>query len=108
MNIEMSAPKFTPGPWLLDIRIGCIAIYSGAKENCLSGINKIAYWSGFSDDDGNWQTNDIDKANATLIAAAPDLYEAANNLLFLCNKYIPDHHWLNTAEKALKKARGEE
>ena len=94
----MSEVKFTKGPWEFDrnnSHSGQIAILHGCSEGW------IELWSPV------WPNEENQEANARLIAAAPELYEATNNLLFLCRKYIPGHHWLPKAEEALKKARGE-
>ncbi len=55
------------------------------------------------------------KANARLIAAAPDMYEALDNLLAVLDVTIGPHHTGATlsiskarAEKALAKAEGKE
>jgi hypothetical protein len=72
----MSKPPFTPGPWRAADNHGCRQIK--AKK---SGEHKQGQWyyevactPGLSDDDE-------DKANARLIAAAPDLHEALDWLL---------------------------
>ena len=80
--------KNTPGPWNLDIRVGCIAIYSGPKENCLSHMHNsprtMFYKSGEWDKEKKcWNTDPQDEANARLIAAAPDYHEHAYNLAML-------------------------
>lgn len=74
----------TPGPWRLDTRVGCLAVYpKGEEHNCLSGASDwaIHYASGYktTDEAGNFTQWNIDPqkvANATLMAAAPDLLEA--------------------------------
>jgi hypothetical protein len=69
--------KYTKGPWICDIRVGCIAVYAGEKKNCLSGVEKscILYKHGKLNNN-KWTISKEDEANARLISAAPDLYEA--------------------------------
>jgi len=65
----MSAPKFTPGPW----RVG-----PSHEEGSCEYIDHGIYTAGsvavlYSTEDGSHETR---RANAALIAAAPELYEA--------------------------------
>jgi hypothetical protein len=92
----------TPGPWILDIRVGCISVYSGEKENCLSEMpnsSNCLFWKDGKWDDEKkcWETNLQDEANARLIAAAPDLLEACKSAALLY-----DHLAMSTLEAAVK------
>jgi hypothetical protein len=101
----MSETKFTPGPWALD---QCGRIYVIRATDCSVGE---AYRSDF--DPPSLPT----KANAALIAAAPDLYAALNSLLKTVvddlgecgydEEDIADHEGVKRATSALAKARGE-
>ena len=106
----MTEPKFTKGPWLIK-------------------MNKTFYGEEFI---GIYDTQDrltasayMHIANANLIAAAPDMYEALEEVSFLvcatCSKYerycesgnrllaeMPCNICESKVFKALRKARGEE
>ncbi len=62
--------KFTKGPWELD-SVKCRIV----SESGRSIANTAVY------DDRTFATDSENEANATLIAAAPDLYEALQILL---------------------------
>ena len=90
----MSRGKFTKGPWRIDEFRDFASIMAGYTEIC------------YIDDDLNC---DKVRANARLIASAPEMYE----LLELLDNYLAINGGLNdrmTTEirKLLKKARGEE
>ena len=92
----MSAPQFTPGPWYGDGREdkALLLVYTErGRDIC------------FVPEDGA-----EDQANAHLIAAAPDLYEALDQILWSFGSDIRDYdadlHTL--AYAALAKARGEQ
>lgn len=118
--------KPTPGPWEIDDDsqridgIGAVRMYrvvapSGAVvvEFSNSGCNEIVY-----EDDGEGCGVHYDEqamANATLIAAAPELYDALHALFLQslqstvatpANEY--GHEALSKAKAALAKARGEQ
>lgn len=93
--------KFTPGPWVID------AGFDGSGD-----FNQ--YWQVHDGSDaivcstmfcmaGNKE------ANAHLIAAAPDLYEALSDLLFLCSQTADacGTQEVKVAYTALAKAKGE-
>lgn len=101
----MADTTFTPGPWL--IRQGFIEdeieVYPSAKAP--HGLQKaeIATVKDYHDDY---------EANAHLIAAAPELYEALCRLVRDCEiaglqEQAGFDCWINMANKALAKARGE-
>ena len=90
----MSRGKFTKGPWRIDEFRDFASIMAGYTEIC------------YIDDDLNC---DKVRANARLIAAAPEMYE----LLELLDNYLAINGGLSdrmTTEirKLMKKARGEE
>lgn len=90
----MKKEKFTKGPWRIEEFRDFASIMAGYTEIC------------YIDDDLNC---DKVRANARLIAAAPEMYE----LLELLDNYLATNGGLNdrmTTEirKLMKKARGEE
>ena len=71
--------KATPGPWLADIRGGCLAVYQESKQDQTPGChrdderniyysNKGAFFNGL-----HWTMDEQARIDATLIAAAPVL-----------------------------------
>jgi hypothetical protein len=71
--------KHTPGPWKLDERVGCVAVYAGTARNCLEDPpdSFIFYRHGLKDAQEKWYVPEEQLANARVIAAAPELLEAA-------------------------------
>jgi len=88
----MKATQHTPAPW----------IYSGIKNE---GKVSVTIFSG---ENGNLVgTITTTKANANLIAAAPDLLQVVEDYVLLCDLHdyvgaVPD-----AARAALRKAKGE-
>jgi len=69
--------KFTPGPWL--VQPGFLTVYT--MSNGESGTtNAVASVCQESTSSGSSQTREDAEANANLIAAAPELYEALAEL----------------------------
>lgn len=92
----MSETKFTPGPWMVSDEVhgkgeGIVHIKAKYEEIAVSWRNAI--------------NGDYDEflANAHLIAAAPDLYEALSLLLSQIDPWLAGYQ---EAEQALAKARG--
>jgi hypothetical protein len=91
--------EFTPGPW--EVFNEGLGSYK---------VSKCDAWLGSS----TLRTNEENLANANLIAAAPELYEALTELYQIQAVSI-DEPWdddryfvaMEKAEAALKKARGE-
>lgn len=95
--------KFTPGPWVLADRYGEEALVSKSNNEAVA----YAAWRGGSQCDLAFNS----KADAHLIAAAPELYEA---LLLMADEAsmadVLGYGWDVAREKArtaLAKARGE-
>ena len=93
-------PKFTPGPWLI------------GEDQCVDETWSIVTTSGGSII-ANVNDRHDRKANAHLIAAAPDLYEALEKLRSYSDaiaagriNYRPGDH-IAVADAALAKARGQ-
>jgi hypothetical protein len=96
----MAQSKHTEGPWWL-IHTYDIDQETLEKVNHRYGI-QMSHAGGFIlHEDAN------PKANACLIAAAPDLYEALEDLLCHAEYFGIAPHYKDMAKAALKKARGE-
>ena len=71
--------KPTPRPWRVDVRTGCVAVYQGAQQNCLDGIEDsflfYRQWP-WDEDNKEYRVNEQDIADAYRIAATLDLLEA--------------------------------
>ncbi len=101
----MNETKFTPGPWIACPDVGLqIPVASVAKEGLKRNVSHVA---GIRNGEG--------AANAHLIAAAPELYEACEILFKVTTgmmKQITHSGFepgspLGKCEAALAKARGE-
>ena len=117
----MSETKFTKGPWGIE--------YDGHEANIIGPVpytsdqRDIAYVNSEVGDIDGFACGVTAQANAHLIAAAPELYAALDNLRFLVANYGDfsngvSHNGVDEgrlhamelviqANKALKKARGE-
>jgi hypothetical protein len=94
----MSDTPWTPGPWELD---GIAIEGSDQRKGAVCLMGEPAQYPGdtaFMCD--NWQ------ANARLIAAAPDLYDAVVGLLSLVDAGSAFEHQVHAAQDALAKAKG--
>jgi len=64
----------TPGPWHADIRVGCVAVYSGPIRNCLvSPEETFIYYRGGKYIDSNWtidQQHEIDAKFLSFVRTA--------------------------------------
>lgn len=87
----MSAPQFTPGPWRVDLVKPHQVCLNAEKTRFIRVASANPQWSNCA-------------ANANLIAAAPELYEA---LLEVQQYPLPERTERNIAA-ALAKARGEQ
>ena len=101
--------KFTPGPWITESSdsngIACVATADNLLEIC-------EVWG--SSENGI-SVDDESMANATLIAAAPDLLEALEKALDALAHCRADIGYssmqtraAHMADKAIKKARGQQ
>ncbi|MGE4564206.1 MAG: hypothetical protein AB7F32_05000 [Victivallaceae bacterium] len=120
----MSETKFTPGPWEADCRLGVFVIRpEGDSLRCLSGASNdsIVYQEGRGMPNSNYRyLTEEQEANARLMAAAPEMYEALSEAIHNSCIKIGCHAYNNgecmngpslcCVQKwlaALKKARGE-
>jgi hypothetical protein len=103
--------KFTPGPWSPDDEIQQCPTASALTTRFFYGPNRLAIFRmglGYESDETN-------EANAHLIAAAPDMYEALDTLVAVVGLTAFKHEGQRQALQesvdlsvaALKKARGE-
>ncbi len=104
MSGETNKPKYAPGPWHLD------TWGTGREfvvENCNQGYGAYTI-AEIPESLGSDYTPEMTKANAQLIAAAPELLEALED-------YVKVHEFLGHADrphyqaarKAIAKAKGE-
>ena len=92
--------QFTKGEWIADLRSGCCAVYPKKNEGDTNGCHQYDKRNGY------WTMSQEEQANAQLISAAPDLFEALINIENDDNR-IPATIW-EMRNKALNKALGEE
>lgn len=80
----MSEFKGTKGPWVVDIRGGCVAVYQDGRQDETNGCHRdddrnIAYsmkGAAYSTEERHWKMDEAAVCDYQLIAAAPDLLEA--------------------------------
>ena len=107
----MSETKFTPGPWFVDADF---YVYGGDGRK-----NQGEYFDGVEfplvcDVESDSRDRTENKANAALIAAAPEMYEFIRWIrsvqgqcaIMKWRKFLPEI--LDKADEILHKARGEE
>lgn len=113
----MKWKMWTPKHLKADVRTGIIKIYPATENhNCLSGVEAVVTMHGMGDESfpgGYRYVTEEQTMYAHLIAAAPELYEALNELADLMQgviegDYKPDRFTLQVAKAALAKARGGE
>jgi hypothetical protein len=89
----MSGPKFTPGPWHVELPMGdiCFSIVDDAAETYNWKLLANATWDD-KEDRGTGRpfiTKKEAEANAHLIAAAPDLYAALEAMVAHAERMAP-------------------
>lgn len=98
---------YTPGPWRVIIDddgnplSGRPGVFAADEYDC-----GIVHWDGFIQ--AYWRSARGDKeihANARLIAAAPDMLVALQNLVNSFEKHRPKEYW-DAARAAISKATG--
>ncbi len=107
-------PPITPGPWFVDVERSYIPESAGAKPEYVGGVypacvkfrGDVCRIQSCENIDGI--SMDESYANARLIAAAPELYAAAEKALYFMRLYkYASQDVADDLEAALKKARGE-
>lgn len=97
--------KFTPGPWrVIDSHDGP---YVRSKGGLIAGGVRTSHWPG--QDERYLAELEERVANARLISAAPDLYEALKAIMddVEPTEFALSSHIRDAARSALAKARGE-
>lgn len=116
----MSETKFTRGPWYIDHDQTPLEIIGPAENYRRFGVDGERALASVGDDivyEDRPRLEEEDTANAHLIAAAPDLYDALEKLLARytqlagcgdCGNLVPEEEAEVIASRAaLAKARGE-
>ncbi|MFC2783171.1 hypothetical protein ACHHZC_11080 [Citrobacter freundii complex sp. 2024EL-00228] len=81
--------KGTPGPWVVDIRGGCVAVYQNGRQKECDGCHpdderNIAYSNKGAEYDrvvGYWSMDKKTIRDFTLMSAAPELLEALQKMI---------------------------
>lgn len=89
----------TPGPWAYDC--DSKEIFSSIEEH---GSGWIARVKG-NDSEGRELSAEMQAANASLIAAAPELLAALKRLVEYCNNHS-DYDAISDADRVIHKAEG--
>ncbi len=105
----------TKGEWVADIRVGVATVHiEDNKFFCLDGMREqCIYWQHgefiYEGDDphfGHYEMSEESKANARLIAAAPDMLEVVKWVTGMASHTERDSTVILMAIKALTKAEG--
>lgn len=103
----INEPKFTPGPWYImgdDEHPEGVPVIEISRGHCPSPeYEQIAYVQPFMDDDDDYFLTDEVRANAALIAAAPELYEALKQIV---SDWDGEPEDMYSARAAIAKAEG--
>ncbi|HAO4783514.1 hypothetical protein K9P34_08905 [Salmonella enterica subsp. enterica serovar Enteritidis] len=119
----MSEFKGTPGPWVVDVRGGCVAVYEDGRQGDTNGCHfdddrNIAYSNKGAEYDkvvGYWNMDKKTIRDFTLISAAPELLDVClrlRNQLYAAGyesedkSLNPTKDLLYQAEQAIDKALG--
>lgn len=95
----------TPGPWAVEQPSG-----NEGEAEVIASANRTICWTAdtYSEDSGEGEITDEDRANALLISAAPDLLSACEELLIYLGDWNDlDNETCAAARAAIAKAKGE-
>lgn len=98
-------PKFTPGPWFIrraSPNNAHLTVFVSSYDILTLGCNGFPY-VGPPESSGYLEAVAEVKANANLIAAAPEMYECLESLIGKTNNPLIDQH----IKEVLAEARGE-
>jgi hypothetical protein len=93
--------EFTPGPWVIDWNVSRLDVFSADAATLVATLQRSMMSPGI---------DSTAKANARLIAAAPDLYDAlqaCHEAMQYMSEYDIPINLPGKVEAALNKARGE-
>lgn len=93
--------EFTPGPWVIDWNVSRLDVFSADAATLVATLQRSMMSPGI---------DSTAKANARLIAAAPDLYAVLSELEESCeywSEYDVPIGIVERIKSALKRARGE-
>jgi ribulose kinase len=93
---DAAFPKPTPGPWG----------YPGSQFAVGHGLDHLGRYHAIGTPAGDLQIIGATDATARLIAAAPDLLQAAKNMLIQLRSEFGDHFEATALEAAVAKAEG--
>jgi hypothetical protein len=93
----MEERKFTPGPWEYRPGVSNTSYY-------IETVDQSHRNTFIGDIGGGLQDMVEQRANAQLIAAAPELLEALEELLKFCQSHKMDNHYTEQAQSAIQKA----
>ena len=112
--------KFTPGPWVSDVRVGCCAVYPKSSrdewEQGLHNDERNVFYASYKNmalDPSYSRQAEEAIANARLIACAPDMHEMLEQSKAMLENFHRNTGSLGAKAKAeeieslLKRARGE-
>lgn len=109
----MSETKFTKGPWVVGYLKSDVGVADDGKTGGYAKLFDVRGW-GYLTGKGHGglglsegEASAIQDANAHLIAAAPELYEALTDVLGLIPQEYEESPMVAFAKAVLTKAKGE-
>jgi hypothetical protein len=80
-------------PWVLDIRVGCVAVYEGEPRECLDTNEPCIFFRMGFHDGLDWQVRKEDVELARLIYASRAMLESLSQVLQLFTEYGHINPW---------------
>lgn len=93
--------KFTDGPWIVHPMVARVDCQKLSEKGGLLPVCQMLWPT-------DERSEDETEANAHLIASAPDLYEALQQIVSMQPRTDVQRHWFAKGAEALAKARGEQ